>query len=297
MNINPKHLIQFAIVADSMSFSRAAERLRLPQPWVSRQIRQLERQLGFDLFNRSTRRMELTEKGARLLERAQLVALHAEAASALAQVLAAEKKDVLSFGLPAYGMFVSARTDLFDRFIARNPAVRLDVEMGTAAKLLKFLVNGTLDAMFAIAGPGITDEPQLESMTLCEGGLDIVMPRTDALAAKRKISNADLRGRDMAVFSRPTNPEMFDVLFGAVDKTTTKLVNLSDYSFLRRLAERRLVTVLPAWQPLPSAGLVRRPFADAEGTLKFALIRHRAHRSALLDTFWRTAEDMRLQPA
>ena len=57
---NLDRLIRFAVVAKEMSFSKAARRLNVDQPWLSRQIQQLEAQLGFALFVRSTRRVSLT---------------------------------------------------------------------------------------------------------------------------------------------------------------------------------------------------------------------------------------------
>src|SRR6476469_5246625 len=69
--IELRHLRAFVAVADDLSFSRAAQRLFISQPALSRQIRGLERLVGCDLFRRSTQRVELTLAGEALLARAQ----------------------------------------------------------------------------------------------------------------------------------------------------------------------------------------------------------------------------------
>src|SRR5215475_1247381 len=66
-----RHLRAFVAVADELSFSRAAQRLFITQPALSRQIRGLERLVGCDLFRRSTQRVELTLAGEALLARAR----------------------------------------------------------------------------------------------------------------------------------------------------------------------------------------------------------------------------------
>ena len=67
--IELRHLRAFVAVADDLSFSRAAQRLFISQPALSRQIRGLERLVGCDLFRRSTQRVELTLAGEALLAR------------------------------------------------------------------------------------------------------------------------------------------------------------------------------------------------------------------------------------
>jgi DNA-binding transcriptional LysR family regulator len=71
--VEVRHLRAFVAVAEELNFSRAAERLYVSQPALSRQIRALERAVGCDLLRRSTHRVELTLAGEALLDRAHVV--------------------------------------------------------------------------------------------------------------------------------------------------------------------------------------------------------------------------------
>ena len=75
-------LRSFVTVVEEASFSRAAERLHVAQPAVSQQVRRLERQLGAALLRRSTRRVDLTPAGERLLPRARSILADVERAAA-----------------------------------------------------------------------------------------------------------------------------------------------------------------------------------------------------------------------
>src|SRR5450830_739481 len=85
MYIEPNDLLLFARIADSGSFSKAAERLDLPKSTVSRRLAQLEAQLGERLLQRTTRKLLLTEFGESLLDHARLVVEQVEAVVARAE--------------------------------------------------------------------------------------------------------------------------------------------------------------------------------------------------------------------
>src|SRR5215475_14012144 len=85
MNLEANDLLLFARVVDAGSFSRAAERLRLPKSTVSRRVAALEAQLGERLLLRTTRKLALTEFGRAVLEHARHVVEEVAAAASLAQ--------------------------------------------------------------------------------------------------------------------------------------------------------------------------------------------------------------------
>src|SRR5439155_22183405 len=88
--VEVRHLRAFVAVAEELNFSRAAERLYVSQPALSRQIRTLERIVGCDLLRRSTHSVELTLAGEALLDRARAVLAALDAAVAAAQSVGGE---------------------------------------------------------------------------------------------------------------------------------------------------------------------------------------------------------------
>src|SRR5687768_6072238 len=89
MHHDPRLLQSFVVLAETLHFGHAAQRLHLTQPTLSQQIRRLERQLGVTLLERSSRRVALSEAGAAVLEHARA----AVAAAAAVDATAAEQRD------------------------------------------------------------------------------------------------------------------------------------------------------------------------------------------------------------
>ncbi len=148
-----RQLVYFEAVARHASFTRAAESLRIAQPAVSAQIRQLERELGTVLLERTTRRVALTHAGELVLAHVHTVLTELDAVRADVAELSAVMRGQLRLGVtPVLGAFdLPAALALFHR---RHPDVRLDVQTGLITELLQQLDQGGLDM---VIGP-IHDE-------------------------------------------------------------------------------------------------------------------------------------------
>lgn len=128
MQIDPNDLLLFARVADTGSFTRAAERLGLPKSSVSRRLAALERLLGEQLLLRTTRKLSLTDFGRHLLEHARQVASEVEAAQALALHRQAQPSGRLKVSLP--GDLAGLDVELLLRqFLTRYPQVSLELDI------------------------------------------------------------------------------------------------------------------------------------------------------------------------
>lgn len=286
MNIELNLLLYFVAVADELSFRKAADRLNIAQPWLSRQIRKLEGQLGFDLFVRTTRHVSLTDKGVRLLERARIMAREVAATNALASSLKYERPDSLCLGVPLYSLYVSERISLFQAFAERYPGVKLDMRTGLSSELQACLLRGEIDAAFSA---GAIDETGLDVLTLCSGRVEIMMRNADPLAQKPVLSPDDLAGRDVSVFSRAANPGLYDQLFGALEGRAAKLVENTDVGFTRRLHEQATVTAVPSWAPLLDPASVRRRLVPSREVIKLQILRRRGGQSSSLEALWQLA--------
>lgn len=128
---SPQLLISFVAVCETLSFTRAADRVSLSQSTVSLQVKRLEDLLGQALLERSSHQVELTEEGERLLSYARrIIALNEEAHDALTGVW---RDGVLRLGMPED--FAVPTVELLAAFSRQQPHLRLDVTSGLSADL------------------------------------------------------------------------------------------------------------------------------------------------------------------
>jgi DNA-binding transcriptional LysR family regulator len=128
MNLEPNDLLLFARVAESGSFSRAAERVGLPKSTVSRRIAGLEAHLGERLLLRTTRKLSVTDFGHSVLEHAQQVAAEVDAASSLAQHRQIEPSGRLRVSMPN-DLALVVLGPMLSEFIEKYPAISLELDL------------------------------------------------------------------------------------------------------------------------------------------------------------------------
>ena len=128
MRYDLKHLSTFVAVAEELNFHRAAQRLMMAQPAVSRIVLELEERLGVKLLERTTRRVRLTESGRYLLEEAQAILDRIEVAESTARLLASGTKAILRIGYTTISGH-SVVPDIAREFRRSNPDVGLESDM------------------------------------------------------------------------------------------------------------------------------------------------------------------------
>ena len=202
MNSDLRLLRYFVAVAEERNFTRAAARLHMTQQPLSAAIRQLETELGVDLFERTTRRVELTDAGDALLEPAR-AALHA-ADDALAAARAAGRgiAGELRFGLSTgarYGL-----EPLFAALAQRHPAVRLHTHHGSAGPLLADLGEGRLDAAVTFGAHVPAD---LEHLRLKDEPAVLAVAAGHSLAERHSVMLSELRDETFALDIPGDNPD------------------------------------------------------------------------------------------
>lgn len=128
MDLDANDLLLFARVAESGSFSRAAERVRLPKSTVSRRIAALEKRLGERLLQRSTRKLSITEFGFGVLDYARALAAEVDGAQALASHRQARPSGRLRVSMP--GDFANvALPQMLAEFVRAHPAIQLEMDL------------------------------------------------------------------------------------------------------------------------------------------------------------------------
>jgi DNA-binding transcriptional LysR family regulator len=184
-----RQLRYFVAVAEELHFSRAASRLNLAQSALSSQVRALEREVGGPLLVRSTRRVELTPAGERLLRDATEVLAAADGALERARALARGEAGALVIGSmgPAGGGLLAP---LLARFSSRHPRVRVEIRALDFSDIVEAVREHHVDLAFIYMPLA---EPDLEFIPLMTEPRMVVLPRGHRLARRKRIRPRDLR--------------------------------------------------------------------------------------------------------
>ncbi len=205
-----RHLRCFLAVAEELHFGRAAARLHVAQPAVSQTIRGLEAELGLALFDRSNRRVALTEAGRVLLEEARpTVSRFDDLVAVMGRIRNAEGGEVSIGAVPA--LPPELIPGLLALIEAQGPgpsAVVRAVPSGrTAADVLQ---GGTVDLVLV---RGVVDAPGIASVVVAREAVGVALPVEHPLAAKRSVRPAELSGVPLVSFGRTTDPGEFDRIY------------------------------------------------------------------------------------
>ncbi|MGW7636572.1 LysR family transcriptional regulator [Streptomyces decoyicus] len=202
-----RQLRYFLTVAEELHFGRAAERLHIVQSAVSQQLRRLERELGTELFARSTRVVRLTEAGNRLLPYArEMLALQARAREAVDE-LRAEQAATVRLGTSSG---LGARLDVVLTAFARNTGrAQCELVTGSTEERLAQVRSGDLDAALL---RGERTDPDLEFLPLWQDALVAALPAGHELAARETVELARLADLPLRLAPRPRNPALHDLV-------------------------------------------------------------------------------------
>jgi DNA-binding transcriptional LysR family regulator len=202
----------FVAVADELHFGRAASRLHVAGPAVSQTIRSLEHELGLTLFNRSNRRVELTEAGHLLLEEANAVLDRFDAAQAtMARLRSAASSGVRVGAVPA--LPPQLIPDLLARCAADAPDIDVVVTALPAGRSLRDALGYGSDLILT---RGEIAEPDIHSAVVARERLGVALPREHHLAAQAAIRPVELNDVPLIAFSRASDATEFDRIFGAL---------------------------------------------------------------------------------
>ena len=193
-----RHLRYFVAVAEAGSLTLAAERtLHTSQPSLSRQIRDLEAEVGTQLLNRAARGIELTPAGRAFLDRARLVLSEVEAAAEAARRVAHPAKPRFAMGFQI-GHELTWMPEALR--ILRDELPNIDVVISSqySPQLVNALLKGSVDAAFLRRERGVQE---LAFRSLAQEPLVVVLPSRHRLAALKAIGPRDLVGETFVAVS------------------------------------------------------------------------------------------------
>ena len=200
-----RQLQYFTVLAEELHFSRAAQRLHISQPPLSVAIKQLEEQLGAQLFERSSKEVRLTPAGTHLLEQARDILERARRAALDTRAVAHGMAGCLRLGFVGSSMY-RGLPEALAQLQLQHPQVRVDLHELNSAEQVGALLQGKLDLglMHTMAAP-----TGLRTQTLLREPFMACLPTGHALAQRARIAVADLASERLILFAATVSPEYF----------------------------------------------------------------------------------------
>src|SRR6202795_91813 len=288
-----RHLRYFVAVAEEGSVTLAAERrLHTAQPSLSRQIRDLEAEVGAQLLVRSVQGTELTAAGRAFLDHARLALSQVEAAGEAARRAAQPAKASI-----VMGFLTGTEMDWFTEAVRllrdELPNIEVVLVSQTSPELASGLVRGKMDVAFLRPEP---EMPDLAFKHLTSEPLVVVLPSDHRLAALDAISPRDIEGETFVNVS-DTAPTLRVVIDSYLRKSNVNIAAAHEAASLSMavslIASTRGVALLPVYALnfLPRS-VVSRPLAGRASTIDLVLGYHKANTSPLLKLFISRTHDL-----
>lgn len=204
-----RHLKAIVMLAEALSYTKAAFRLGISQPAVTRTIQDAERKLGRKLFERDRTKVQLTDAGRTYVAEARLALEHEERATHYAKAVAQNVEANLNIGRSQY-------TDplLTDALLAVHlplyPQLDIQLHSAFAPELVHDVLVGRLD-LALVAHPDLS--PRLTTTKITEAPLHILLAEEDPLALQRRLRLEDLSGKRWIMFDRRAHPALYETVF------------------------------------------------------------------------------------
>ncbi|MGU9856409.1 LysR family transcriptional regulator [Pseudomonas sp. LF245] len=282
-----RKLRYFLMVAEELHFGRAALRLHLAQPPLTRQISALEAELGFKLFDRTSRTVTLTAQGRSFLPYARGVLEQVELAQVIAGKLAAGTAGQLTLG------YVSsiALSDLFSQaiqaFAQRFPDVQLTLVECASGNLGAQVADGRLDVGLSRLLP---QSKEVQALSLGEERLVAALSTDSPLASQAQVSLAQLGGYPLILFPADYGSglnQSIEQLYrrhgqplrpGPTGRQITSIIAL--------VAAGQGVALVPeCTQSLMNKGVTYRPLVEVDASAQLLVLTPTASKSVLVDAF------------
>jgi DNA-binding transcriptional LysR family regulator len=203
-----RHLRYFVGVGEEQHFGRAAERLHIAQPALSRQIQDLEGELGFALFDRLPRGVRLNAAGKLFLTDARRILQDVAEAKLRAERIALGKAGTLRIGIATALSWHGLVVDSFRQFRSEQPDAQLELHHLLSIHQIDAIMSGRLDAGFAASL--IPLHKNLAHWEFARDRMVLAVPEGHPLTTRKQIRLRDLRNVPFVWFPRWANPVFYD---------------------------------------------------------------------------------------
>jgi LysR family hca operon transcriptional activator len=277
-----RHLRYFVAVVEAGSLTVAARKLHTSQPSLSRQIRDLEEEIGAQLLTRRARGIELTPAGQAFLEHARSVLSQVEAAAEAARRVAHPAKPCFVMGFLT-GHELTWMPEAIQ--ILRDELPNIDVMISSqySPQLADGLSKGKIDAAFLRQEKGV---PELAFRVLVKEPLVVILPSDHRLAALKAISPRDLVGETFVSVS-DTAPVLRGVIDNYLKRSGIKITPAHEVDHVvmgvSLIASTGGVGLLPAYaQNFLTSSVTSRPLKGATPTVDLVLGYKKSNQSPIL---------------
>src|SRR5438046_2243765 len=284
-----RHLRYFVAVGEEQHYGRGAKRLRVAQPALSRQIQDLEEEIGFKLSDRLSRGVKVSAAGKVLLEDARRLLQQVEEATRRAKRVASGQSGTLRVGFVESISWHGVVPDSFREFRERQPDAELQLKPSSSQEQTEAVQSGRLDAGFVFTLAHIGRE--LAQLTLGSLNLMLAAPKGHPLTKLKKLRLRDLSDAAFVWFPRRESPAFYDRLMhecfrGGLKSPHIVQEAVNEATILSLVSCRMGVAFVSGatrWRCPESVALL--PVTDLKLRLPFALVWRKDNASALLAKF------------
>ena len=198
------------VVGEEQHYARAAQRLRVAQPALSRQIQDLEDEVGFKVFERLPRGVKLSSAGKLFLEDARRILQQVNEATARAARVAQGRSGTLRIGFIENASWHGIVPDSLRKFREGHPDAELKLNPGSSADQIEEIRSGRVDAAFMYNI--LRDEGELDQLSVAMEHLKLAIPKDHPLSKIKRLRLRDLVDVSFIWFPRREGPAFYDRL-------------------------------------------------------------------------------------
>ena len=278
-----RQLKYFVAVAEELNFRRAAEKLYMQQPPLSRQIRSLETELGVELFHRTKRSVSLTEAGKAFLDEARLTLAQAQRAINAVQQKTTSNLTI-GFSICAFDRILP---ESIQKFRQQHPETEITLTEMSKEKQITALINRQIDLGFCYAP--IT-RSGLEYTTILSEPLAVVLPLNHPLAEQEQIEMRSLKDESFILCPKDIKPDVRQQIEQLCRNEGFELKLAQEVSppevQLRLIESGVGISLMSAkFQAQYNASVVYRSLINPVPYLKIAVVWHEQHLFPALSAF------------